>query len=103
MPLTPAQIQAARTIQHAAAQDQSQQVRVVAGPGTGKSSAIEERIRWLIAQEIVPHSIYVVSFTSYVQIWCMTIRQAAHLLVSKLFCVVSIPSVNRTPVMSFAK
>ncbi len=47
MPLTQAQIQAAQAVQYAAAHDQAQQVRLVAGPGTGKSSAIEERVRWL--------------------------------------------------------
>lgn len=37
MPITPAQVQAAKAIQDAAAHDQHQQVRLVAGPGTGKS------------------------------------------------------------------
>ncbi len=48
MPITPAQVQAAQTVQHAAAHDASSQVRVVAGPGTGKSFTIEERVRWLL-------------------------------------------------------
>jgi len=63
MPLTQAQIQAAQAAQHAAARDPGQQVRVVAGPGTGKSSAIEERIRWLLARGVQPAAIYAVSFT----------------------------------------
>lgn len=63
MPLTQAQILAAQAVQYAAAHDQAQQVRLVAGPGTGKSSAIEERVRWLLTQGVQPASIYAVSFT----------------------------------------
>lgn len=63
MPLTQTQIQAAQAVQHAAAHAQTQHVRLVAGPGTGKSSAIEERVRWLLAQGVDPAGIYVVSFT----------------------------------------
>jgi len=63
MPFKQAQIQAAQAIQHAAARDMSPQVRVVAGPGTGKSSAIEERVRWLLAQGIAPQVIRAISFT----------------------------------------
>jgi len=63
MALTKLQIQAAEAVQHAAARDPSQQVRVIAGPGTGKSSAIEERVRWLLAQGVDPAAICAVSFT----------------------------------------
>lgn len=63
MPITPQQVQAAEAIQHAAAHDGSSQVRLVAGPGTGKSFSIEERVCWLLAQGATPRSIAVVSFT----------------------------------------
>ena len=63
MPLSQAQIQAAQAAQHAAAHEHAQQVRVVAGPGTGKSFAIEERVRWLLSQEVLSTGIYAVSFT----------------------------------------
>ena len=63
MPITPQQIQAAAAIQSAAARDGSQQIRLVAGPGTGKSFSIEERVCWLLGQEIQPRAITVVSFT----------------------------------------
>src|SRR5712692_9757603 len=63
MPLTPAQIAAAEAIQQAAAQDAAEQIRLVAGPGTGKSACIEERVRWLIAQGVDPAAICAVSFT----------------------------------------
>jgi DNA helicase-2/ATP-dependent DNA helicase PcrA len=43
---------------------QSDQVRVVAGPGTGKSATVEERVRWLLAELGVEASrVYAVSFT----------------------------------------
>jgi superfamily I DNA/RNA helicase len=63
MPITPQQIQAAENLQHAAAHDQGGQVRLIAGPGTGKSFAIEERVCWLLNNGVNPHSIFVVSFT----------------------------------------
>ena len=44
MPITDAQIAAAEAVQHAAAHDTAVQVRLVAGPGTGKSSSIRERL-----------------------------------------------------------
>lgn len=49
MAITPQQIHAAEAVQHAAAHDGSPQIRLVAGPGTGKSFSIEERVRWLLA------------------------------------------------------
>ena len=59
----PTEIQAAQAVQHTAAHDASAQVRLVAGPGTGKSSAIEERVRHLLAAGVPPGRISVVSFT----------------------------------------
>ena len=63
MPITPQQIQIAEVTQRAAARDVAQQIRLVAGPGTGKSFSIEERVCWLLGQGIQPHGITVVSFT----------------------------------------
>ena len=63
MPITPQQIQAAEATQRAAAHDAAQQIRLVAGPGTGKSYSIEERVCWLLGQGIQPRAITVVSFT----------------------------------------
>jgi UvrD/REP helicase N-terminal domain len=60
MPITPQQIQAAQATQRAAAHDGSPQIRLVAGPGTGKSFSIEERVCWLLGQGIQPRSITVV-------------------------------------------
>ncbi|MEX2212322.1 MAG: ATP-dependent helicase [Gaiellaceae bacterium] len=51
-------------MQHAAAHDAGNAVRVVAGPGTGKSSAVEERVRWLITDRGIEASrVFAVSFT----------------------------------------
>ena len=49
--------------QQAAAHDPREQVRTIAGPGTGKSFTIEERVCWLLAQGASPRSIAAVSFT----------------------------------------
>ena len=63
MPIATHQLQAAAANQHAAAHDPAQHVRLVAGPGTGKSYAIEERVCWLIRNGTRPRNIYAVSFT----------------------------------------
>jgi DNA helicase-2/ATP-dependent DNA helicase PcrA len=49
--------------QERAAHDPSDQVRTIAGPGTGKSFTIEERVCWLLGQNIDAKSIAAVSFT----------------------------------------
>lgn len=49
--------------QYAAAQDPSTIIRLIAAPGTGKSLVIEERVRWLLAHNVNPQCIAVVSFT----------------------------------------
>jgi DNA helicase II / ATP-dependent DNA helicase PcrA len=63
VPITPQQVLAAQAIQQAAAHDNSAQIRLVAGPGTGKSFSIEERALWLLQQGTDPARLAVVSFT----------------------------------------
>ena len=63
MPFTPAQLAAETSRQHEAAHRSEPQIRLVAGPGTGKSSTIEERVRWLLETGISPKIVGVVSFT----------------------------------------
>lgn len=63
MSITQEQIQLAQNRQHVAAHDANPQVRLIAGPGSGKSFAIQERVDWLLARNIHPDSIFVVSFT----------------------------------------
>lgn len=53
----------AQSAQTAAASDPSPQVRLVAGPGTGKSKTIEERVCWLLGQGVDGDRIGAVSFT----------------------------------------
>ena len=64
MPITQEQIRVAQAHQRGAAHDKSPQVRLVAGPGTGKSQVICERVRWLLSKGVVPNEIFVVSFTN---------------------------------------
>ena len=63
MPITAAQVAAAEAVQHAAAHDAGDHVRLVAGPGTGKSATIQERVCWLIMQGAPADSIFAISFT----------------------------------------
>lgn len=51
-------------LQRRAGRDGTLQVRLVAGPGSGKSSSIEDRVYWLITDEhITPKRIFAISFT----------------------------------------
>ncbi len=63
MPITSAQKQPSEQRQWAAARDGAPQVRLVAGPGTGKSYTIEKRVAHLLMQGATPSNVYVVSFT----------------------------------------
>ena len=64
MPLRDDDVATARELQIEAAQDQRDAVRLVAGPGTGKSRSVEERFRWLYDDRgMTPDSVYGVSFT----------------------------------------
>ncbi|MEX2437323.1 MAG: ATP-dependent helicase [Candidatus Paceibacterota bacterium] len=63
MPFTQSQINSAKTVQNTAAHDNSNQIRLVAGPGTGKSYSIGERVSWLLNNGTTPESIFAVSFT----------------------------------------
>lgn len=63
MSITQQQIQNAQRQQDTAAHDPKRQIRLIAGPGTGKSFAIQERVQWLLSNGVPPGHIYVVSFT----------------------------------------
>jgi DNA helicase II / ATP-dependent DNA helicase PcrA len=63
MPITDAQKAIAEQSQWTIARDGAPQVRVVAGPGTGKSHTIEKRIAFLLLGGAVPSNLYVISFT----------------------------------------
>jgi DNA helicase-2/ATP-dependent DNA helicase PcrA len=63
MPITPAQQAAAEQQQNLAAQNAAPQVRLVAGPGTGKSKVIEKRVAHILNNGAAPNGVYVISFT----------------------------------------
>ncbi len=63
MPIPPGSLGPAQQAQQNAAQDPAAQVRLVAGPGTGKSCSIEQRVCWLLQQGHVPARIFAISFT----------------------------------------
>ena len=63
MPITEAQKELAEQHQWVAARDEAQQVRLVAGPGTGKSRTIEKRVANLLNNGANPENMYVISFT----------------------------------------
>jgi superfamily I DNA/RNA helicase len=63
MPIPQNDAQAAGQVQLNAAVATEPVVRLVAGPGTGKSSTIEQRVSWLLTNGVTAAEIYAVSFT----------------------------------------
>lgn len=63
MPIDPAQIAQAEQQQWQAAQDAASQVRLIAGPGTGKSATIERRVAHVLNSGAPPDQVFVISFT----------------------------------------
>lgn len=63
MAFTAEQIAAAQHEQDTAAHDLHPKIRLVAGPGTGKSRTVVNRIHWLLSNGYSPKEIAVVSFT----------------------------------------
>lgn len=85
MPITDAQKAHAEQMQWIAARDGAPQVRLVSGPGTGKSHTIEKRVADLLSKGITPGNVYVISFTratraelsARIQNFCSTLPCAA--------------------------
>ncbi len=63
MPITESQKKTAEAKQIAAAQDNTAQIRLIAGPGTGKSRTIEFRVSKLLDSGANPEKIFIISFT----------------------------------------
>lgn len=63
LPITARQLETAKAAQDGAAHDAAPRVRLVAGPGTGKSHAIGERVHHLLSSGIAPGDVVAVSFT----------------------------------------
>jgi DNA helicase-2/ATP-dependent DNA helicase PcrA len=63
MAITVAQRAAAEQQQAQAAQDGAAQIRLIAGPGTGKSRTIEKRVAHVLGVGVAAENVYVISFT----------------------------------------
>jgi DNA helicase-2/ATP-dependent DNA helicase PcrA len=63
MPITADQKASAEAQQWAAAREPSSQVRLIAGPGTGKSRTIEKRVLRVLEEGAAPDTVFVISFT----------------------------------------
>lgn len=63
MPITPQQTANAKANQDMAAHERNSPIRLIAGPGTGKSFTIQERVNWLLQNGIPPETIFATSFT----------------------------------------
>ena len=63
MPIPDAAKAAAQVTQDAAAHSNTAQTRLIAGPGTGKSNTIVNRLCWLLSEGAQASRIFVVSFT----------------------------------------
>jgi len=83
MPITAAQKAQAEQRQWAAATDTASQVRLVAGPGTGKSHTIEKRVAHLLTNGANPQNVYVISFTKAT---CLELRERLQRYCSALPC-----------------
>lgn len=83
MPITVAQKSQAEQSQWTAARDGAPQVRLVAGPGTGKSHTIEKRVADLLTNGATPGNIYVISFT---RATCAELAQRIRTFCSTLPC-----------------
>jgi len=59
VPITPAQIAEAEHQQWQEAQDPASAIRLIAGPGTGKSAAIERRVAHVLNSGANPNNVYV--------------------------------------------
>lgn len=64
MPITDEQKQTAEAQQWKAAREIAPQVRLIAGPGTGKSKTVEKRVLHLLDNGISPEKLFAISFTN---------------------------------------
>jgi hypothetical protein len=77
MSITPAQRALAEQRQWLAAQDNAAQIRLVAGPGTGRSKTIEKRVAHVLNTGAMPQRVYVISFTlASSKVWSTAYEQA---------------------------
>jgi len=82
-----------------AARDGAPQVRLVAGPGTGKSHTIEKRIAHLLSNGATPGNVYVISFT---RATCAELRARLQNFCSNLPCAGTVSQVRVSTMHSLA-
>jgi DNA helicase-2/ATP-dependent DNA helicase PcrA len=99
MPITNAQKQAAEQRQWTAARDSAPQVRLVAGPGSGKSRTIEKRVAELLTNGAAPGNVYVISFT---RATCAELTARIRLFCSNLPCASAATQVRVSTMHSLA-
>lgn len=99
MAITPAQKAAAEERQWQAARDTATQVRIVAGPGTGKSRTIEKRVAHLLENGAEPDELYVISFT---RATCAELRDRIQSFCADRSCGSLAPDVRVSTMHSFA-
>ncbi len=63
MPITEEKKCEAEQNQDRVAKDTSSNIRLIAGPGTGKTSVIEKRVLWLLKNGVLSSNIFIISFT----------------------------------------
>lgn len=99
MPITAEQRALAEQRQWTAARDRAPQVRLVAGPGTGKSYTIEKRIADLLSNGATPDNVYVISFT---RATCAELRNRIQIFCSTLDCASAATQVRVSTMHSLA-
>ena len=99
MPITATQKAQANQRQWNAAQDPAPQVRLVAGPGTGKSYTIEKKVADLLNNGAIPTNVYVISFT---RATCAELRARIQTFCSGQPCATVAPQVRISTMHSLA-
>lgn len=99
MPITVAQKALAEQRQWAAARDAAPQVRLVSGPGTGKSHTIEKRVADLLTNGAAPGNVYVISFT---RATCAELNDRIRVFCSTLPCANTVSQVRVSTMHSLA-
>jgi len=99
MPITAAQKAQTEQRQWTAAREGAPQVRLVAGPGTGKSYTIEKRVANLLTNGATPGNVYVISFT---RATCAELSARIRAFCSTLPCASAVTEVRVSTMHSLA-
>jgi DNA helicase II / ATP-dependent DNA helicase PcrA len=91
MSITEIQRASAEQQQWAAARDSARQIRLVAGPGTGKTYTIEKRVADLLNNGANSDNVYVISFT---RATCAELRSRIQIFCSNQPCATTASQVN---------